>query len=257
LNKESNNTAAEFVRSKIRATVKNPTVAELLLPYDHAIGTKRICVDTGYYETYNRDNVTLVNLRQENIEEITPIGLQTKNKNYEVDSIVFATGFDAMTGALCSINIRGRSGYTLKEKWSEGPRTYLGIMSANFPNLFIITGPGSPSVLSNMVLSIEQHVEWIGECLNYLQKHNFDSIEPIIQAENAWMNYVSEVANATLFPTANSWYAGANISGKPRVFMPYAGGVPLYRQICKEIVANGYDGFHCIKHRSISSIEAE
>jgi cation diffusion facilitator CzcD-associated flavoprotein CzcO len=256
LNKEANDTAAEFVRSKIRAIVKDPVVAEVLLPYDYAIGTKRLCMDTRYYETFNRDNVTLVNLRKENIEEITPVGLKTKDNLYEVDSIVFATGFDAMTGALNSIDIRGRSGYALKEKWTDGPRTYLGIMTVGFPNLFMITGPGSPSVLSNMVVSIEQHVEWLGECLDYLRKHHFDSIEPTIEAEDEWVHHVNMVANATLYPTANSWYVGANITGKARVFMPYIGGVPAYRQKCEKVAANAYEGFQCKKHESKLSIAA-
>ncbi|CAF2613134.1 unnamed protein product [Rotaria sp. Silwood2] len=252
LNKEANDTAAEFVRSKIRKIVKDPTTAESLLPYGHPLGTKRLCVDTDYYETYNRDNVTLVDLRKENIEEITPIGLKTKSTMYEVDNIVFATGFDAMTGALCSIDIQGRSSRTLKEKWAEGPRTYLGIMTADFPNLFMITGPGSPSVLSNMAVSIEHHVEWVAKCLDYLQKHDFDSIEATIKAEDAWVNHVNEVANATLYPLANSWYMGANIPGKPRVFMPYVGGIVSYHQKCKDVATHDYEGFHLKKHGSVA-----
>ncbi|CAF3538199.1 unnamed protein product [Rotaria sp. Silwood1] len=251
-NKEANDTAAEFVRSKIRKIVKDPTIAESLLPYGHPLGTKRLCVDTDYYETYNRDNVTLVDLRKENIEEITPIGLKTKSTMYEVDNIVFATGFDAMTGALCSIDIQGRSGRTIKEKWAAGPRTYLGIMTADFPNLFIITGPGSPSVLSNMAVSIEHHVEWVAKCLDYLRKHDFDSIEATIEAEDAWVNHVNEVANATLFPLANSWYMGANIPGKPRVFMPYVGGIVSYQQKCKDVATHDYEGFYLKKHGSVA-----
>ncbi|CAF1126838.1 unnamed protein product [Rotaria sp. Silwood1] len=223
INKESNDAAAEFVRTKIRETVKNPEVAEVLIPQNYPIGTKRLCVDTNYFQAFNRDNVTLVDLRNGPIDEITPNGIRIKEKVYEVDDIVFATGFDAMTGALLQIDIHGRSGKTLQDKWAEGPRTYLGLMMADFPNLFIITGPGSPSVLTNMLPSIEQHVDWIVECLNYLRMHHYDTIEPQVEAENAWVLHVNEIANATLFPLANSWYVGANIDGKPRVFMPYAG----------------------------------
>ncbi|CAF4832515.1 unnamed protein product [Rotaria sp. Silwood1] len=247
LNKESNDTAAEFVRTKIRETVKNPEVAEALVPRNYPLGTKRLCVDNNYFQTFNRDNVTLVDLRNGSIDEITPSGIRVKEKIYEVDDIVFATGFDAMTGALLKIDIRGRSGKTLRDKWAEGPRTYLGLMIADFPNLFIITGPGSPSVLSNMPRAIEQHVDWIAECLNYLRTHDYDTIEPQVEAENAWILHVNEVANATLFPLANSWYIGANIDGKPRVFMPYIGGFNVYRQKCQEIANNGYEGFTCVK----------
>jgi cyclohexanone monooxygenase len=243
IKKEANDTASEFVRSKIRGIVRDPAVAETLLPRSYPIATKRLCVDTGYFATFNRDNVTLVDARATPIEEITPTGVRSSDAEYTVDSIVFATGFDAMTGALCNIEIRGRAGATLKQKWSEGTRTYLGIMVAGFPNLFTITGPGSPSVLSNMVLSIEQHVEWIAGCLAYLREHRFAKIEATADAENAWVAHVNEVANFTLFPLANSWYVGANIPGKPRVFMPYIGGVGVYRQKCDEIAAKGYEGF--------------
>ncbi|CAF4567232.1 unnamed protein product, partial [Rotaria sp. Silwood2] len=204
VNKESNDVAAEFVRTRIRETVKNPEVAEALVPQNYPIGTKRLCVDSNYFQTFNRDNVTLVDLRNGPIDEITPSGIRIKEKVYEVDDIVFATGFDAMTGALLEINICGRSGKTIQDKWAEGPRTYLGLMMADFPNLFIITGPGSPSVLTNMLPSIEQHVDWIAECLNYLRTHHYDTIEPQVEAENAWVLHVSEIANETLFPLANS-----------------------------------------------------
>jgi cation diffusion facilitator CzcD-associated flavoprotein CzcO len=241
--KEANDTAAEFVRSKIRGIVRDPAVAETLVPRSYPIATKRLCVDTGYFATFNRDNVTLIDARATPIEEIIPTGLRTSNAEYTLDSIVFATGFDAMTGALCNIEIRGRAGATVKQKWSGGPRTYLGIMVAGFPNLFTITGPGSPSVLSNMVLSIEQHVDWIAECLAYVREHQFANIEATVNAENEWVAHVNEVANSTLFPLANSWYVGANIPGKPRVFMPYIGGVGVYRQKCDEVAAKGYEGF--------------
>ena len=243
VNDQANATAAEFVRTKIRQTVQNPEVAEALAPQDHPLGTKRICIDTHYYQTYNRDNVTLVNLRSNPIEAITPRGIRTLNGEYAVDTIVFATGFDAMTGPLLNIDIRGRGGEELRTKWAAGPRTYLGLAIAGFPNLFTITGPGSPSVLSNMLVSIEQHVDWIADCMDSLRAHGWTTIEATREAEDAWGAHVNEVANHTLFPQANSWYVGANIPGKPRVFMPYAGGVGLYAQKCREIAANDYQGF--------------
>ncbi len=243
LNLEANAIAAEFVRSKIRAIVKDPETAELLCPRDYPFGTKRLCVDTGYYATFNRDNVKLVNIKGNPIEEITPRGLRTGNAEYEFDAIVFATGFDAMTGALLKIDIRGRDGLTLREKWEHGPRTYLGLQVAGFPNLFTITGPGSPSVLSNMIVSIEQHVDWIFDCLSYLREHELSTIEASREAEDRWVDHVNEIASHTLFPMANSWYIGANIPGKPRVFMPYIGGVGNYAQKCQHIADNGYDGF--------------
>ena len=243
LNKEANDTAADYVRAKIREIVKDPATAEALSPRSHPIGTKRPPIDTDYYETFNRDNVTLVNLRTSPIEEITRTGIRTRDAAYKLDAIVFATGFDAMTGALFNLGIRGKGGITLQERWADGPHTYLGIATAGFPNLFIITGPGSPSVLSNMPVSIEQHVEWIADCIEYLRGHELNSIEPTEEAQQAWVAQVNEVANATLFPQADSWYMGANIPGKPRVFMPYPGGVGVYRQICSEVAAKGYEGF--------------
>jgi cyclohexanone monooxygenase len=242
-NKASNDTAAEFVRNKIRAMVKDPAKAELLAPTSHPIGTKRICVDTDYYLTYNAANVDLVDVRHAPIEAVTPDGLLADGKEYEFDAIVFATGFDAMTGALTRMGIVGRGGETLADKWEAGPRTYLGLMTAGFPNMFMITGPGSPSVLSNMIVSIEQHADWISDCLSYLTGRDPDCIEPSLAAENAWVRHVNEVADTTLYPSAASWYMGANIPGKPRVFMPYIGGVGAYRQKCDEIAAKEYEGF--------------
>jgi cyclohexanone monooxygenase len=241
--KEANDTAAEFFRDKIRATVRDAAVAEALLPKDYPLGTKRICVDTDYYETFNRDNVTLVDLRGEPIEAITPRGVRTRATEYELDSIVFATGFDAMTGALLSIDIRGRGDKTLRQTWADGPRTYLGIVIAGFPNLFTITGPGSPSVISNMIVSIEQHVDWIADCLAHLRAENLETIEATAEAEDAWVAHVNDVANSTLYPRARSWYTGANIPGKPRIFMPYVGGVGAYRKKCDDIAARNYEGF--------------
>jgi cation diffusion facilitator CzcD-associated flavoprotein CzcO len=243
VSKEANDTAAEFIRARIRETVHDPAVADALTPKDHALGTKRLCVDTGYFETFNRPNITLVDVRESPIEEITPNGLRTRDAEYELDSIVFAIGFDAMTGPLFNIDICGKGGNSLKQKWAEGPRTYLGLMTADFPNLFTITGPGSPSVLSNMVVSIEQHVDWIADCIGYMREHDFERIEATAEAEEGWVAHVNEVANYTLFPHANSWYVGANIPGKPRVFMPYIGGVGVYRGICDDVVAKGYAGF--------------
>ena len=242
-NQQANDTAAEFVRSKIRATVHDPAVAELLCPKDYPIGTKRICVDIEYYETFNRENVTLVDIRSAPIKEVTAKGIRTADAEYELDVIVFAIGFDAMTGALFDIDIRGKSGLPLRQAWADGPRTYLGLAIAGFPNLFIVTGPGSPSVLSNMVVSIEQHVDWIADCLKYLREHEINRIECTREAQDAWVEHVAEIANATLYPRANSWYLGANVPGKPRVFMPYFGGVGPYRQKCDEVAAKQYEGF--------------
>ena len=242
-NQASNDTAAEFVRGKIRAMVKDPAKAELLAPTNHPIGTKRICVDTDYYLTYNQPNVDLVDVRNAPIEAVTPDGLRVGGKDYAFDAIVFATGFDAMTGALTRMGIIGRDKEALADKWEAGPRTYLGLMTAGFPNMFMITGPGSPSVLSNMIVSIEQHVDWISDCLAHLSAAQLDCIEPTQAAEDAWVAHVNEVAHTTLYPSAASWYMGANIPGKPRVFMPYIGGVGAYRQKCDAVAANGYEGF--------------
>jgi len=242
-NKAANDTAVAFVHDKIRSLVKDPDVAEKLLPRSHPIGTKRLCVDTDYYETYNRDNVTLVDLRETPIEAVTPNGLLAGGRDYQVDNIVFATGFDAMTGALLKIDIRGEAGQRLADKWADGPRSYLGLMVAGFPNLFMITGPGSPSVLSNMMVSIDQHVEWLTALFSYMQSRNLTEIAATQAAEDDWVAHGSEVAHRTLYPSAASWYMGANVPGKPRVFMPYIGGVAVYRDRCDEIAANGYEGF--------------
>jgi cyclohexanone monooxygenase len=240
---EANDTAAGFVRSKIRSIVKDRATAELLCPNDHPIGTKRLVLDTGYYETYNRDNVTLVNARKAPIQEITSSGLRTTEAEYELDAIVFATGFDAMTGALKEIDVRTADGRSLTADWADGPYTMLGIMCAGFPNMFMITGPGSPGVKSQMILSCEQHVDWIVNCLAHMGANGIAAIEPTEEAQAAWTRHVADVANATLYPLANSWYMGANIPGKPRVFMPYVGGVHAYKRKCDEVAARGYEGF--------------
>lgn len=238
----ANFTAQEFAREKIRHIVRDRAVAAALCPAHH-IGTKRTCVDIGYFETYNCDHVTLVDVRTSPVTEVTPRGLATTAGEYGLDVIVFAIGFDAITGALLEIDVRGRDGLSLAGKWSQGPRSYLGLCVAGFPNLFMITGPGSPSVLSNMVVSIEQHVDWIADCLGYLASRGLDRIEAAAEAEEAWRRHVSGLADATLYPRAASWYVGANIPGKPRVFMPYVGGCGNYRRECDEVAERGYQGF--------------
>ena len=253
LNREANDTAAEFVRSKIGAIVRDPEVAARLMPHDHPIGTKRICIDSGYYDAFNRDNVTLVDIRATPIEAITEAGVRTSEKEYPLDALILATGFDAMTGALSKIAITGRGGRRLSEKWAGGPRTYLGLMVAGFPNLFTITGPGSPSTLSNMVVAIEQHVEWIGDCIGAMRDRGVELIEAQPDAEDAWVEHVNEVASRTLFVLANSWYMGANIPGKPRIFIPYVGGFGLYRKKCIEVAGAGYTGFTLSARQRASS----
>src|SRR6201999_190323 len=243
LDKAANDSAADFVREKIAEIVSNPQTAKLLQPTNHPIGSKRICVDTDYYAAFNRPNVTLVDIKATGIDEILPNAVRAGAKDYEVDALVLATGFDAMTGSVAKIDIVGRDGLTLNQKWAEGPRTYLGLMSAGFPNLFVITGPGSPSVLSNMIVSIEQHVDWIADCVSYMRDRGFAAMEAERDAEDKWVAHVNEVAHGTLYPQANSWYMGANIPGKPRIFMPYIGGVGAYRQICNDVAAKGYEGF--------------
>jgi len=243
LDLEANETASEFLRARIRERVSDPAVAELLSPRDHPFFTKRPPLENGYYETFNRDNVTLVNVRSSPIREITPTGVRTADAEYEVDSIVYATGFDAMTGTLFKLGIRGRGGLDLRQKWAQGPRTYLGLATHGFPNLFLITGPQSPSVLSNMPVSIEQHVDWVTDCLRHLRDTGRDTIEPLPAAEDDWVDHHNEISEATLLPMANSWWVGANIPGKPRNLYPYAGGVGTYRTICAEVAARDYDGF--------------
>jgi cyclohexanone monooxygenase len=238
----ANDTAAEFVRGKIRQKVHDPMVAELLAP-KNTIGCKRLCVDIGYFETFNRANVRLVDVSETPIETITPGGVKVGGREYPADAIVFATGFDAMTGAILRIDIRGRGGMALREHWREGPCTYLGLAVAGFPNLFAITGPGSPSVLTNMLPTIEQHVDWIADALDYLRARGLSRIEPSAPAEHAWGAKVAELAGSTLRYTCGSWYLGVNIPDKPRVFMPYIGGFPRYVAKCNEVAALGYEGF--------------
>jgi cation diffusion facilitator CzcD-associated flavoprotein CzcO len=240
----ANDTASDFIRAKIREVVRDPEVAERLTPRDHGFATKRPPIDTHYFETYNRENITLVDVRETPIEEITPTGLRTTSAEYPLDRIVFATGFDAMTGPLLGIDIRGSGGRTLRDKWAEGPRTYLGLQIAGFPNLFTITGPGSPSVLCNMPTAIEQHVDWIADCIADLDARGLARMEATEDAEAAWVAHNNEAAGKTLLPQASSsWYLGANVPGKPRVFMPYAGGFAAYTRICDEVAAEEYRGF--------------
>jgi len=242
-NEGANDTLVDFLHARIRETVKDPQIAARLLPRTYPLGTKRLCVDTDYYATFNRPNVTLVALRETPIEEVTPSGVRTSMAHYALDSLVFATGFDAMTGALLAVDIRGRDGLRLADAWREGPRMYLGLMAHGFPNLFTVTGPGSPSVLSNMVVSIEQHVDFIAELIATLRERGVATAEPQADAQDAWVAHVAEVGDTTLFPRAESWYMGSNIPGKPRVFLPYVGGVGPYRKQCEEIAAAGYRGF--------------
>jgi cation diffusion facilitator CzcD-associated flavoprotein CzcO/acetyl esterase/lipase len=242
-NRAANEIVAEMIREKIRAIVDNPDTADDLCPTDHPFGTKRPCLDTNYYATYNLPHVRLINLRKHPIATITETGIDTSDESFEFDAIVFATGFDAMTGAIVSVDITGKGGLTLKEKWLHGPTTYLGLTSVGFPNLFMITGPGSPSVLSNMAVSIEQHVDWVADRLKFLRDNGFDTIEPTQTAESGWGRHVNDCANITLYPIANSWYMGANVPGKPRVFLPYVGGVDGYRTVCDEVVDRDMLGF--------------
>ena len=253
--KPANDTAAEFVREKIRAMVTNAEVAEILVPKNHPIGTKRICVDTAYYETFNLKHVRLIDVRQSPIERVTAEGVAAGGETHAVDSIVFATGFDAMTGTILAIDIVGRDGVSMRDVWADGPRTHLGLMVAGFPNLFMITGPGSPSVLSNMIVSIEQHVEWVSDALAHLHRTRQAVMETTLPAQEEWVAHVNEVAHRTLYPQANSWYMGANVPGKPQLFMPYVGGVGTYRQLCDEIAAKGYPGFRFTPERQAAAAE--
>jgi cation diffusion facilitator CzcD-associated flavoprotein CzcO len=244
VDKEANDTAADFIRGKIREIVKDPATAAKLSDIDHPYAAKRPPIDTDYFETYNRGNVSLIDVRAAPIERITPEGIRTREGDYGLDIIVFATGFDAMTGPLLRMDIRGRDGLPLAEAWEAGPRNYLGLQVAGFPNLFTVTGPGSPSVLCNMPVAIEQHVEWITDCIAHLRARGLNRIEPKPEAVDQWVDQVNAAANATLLPlAAHSWYLGANVPGKPRVFMPYAGGMARYREICADVAARGYEGF--------------
>ena len=244
VSKAANDTAADFIKRKIRSIVKDPKTAAILSDIDHPYAAKRPPIDTDYFETYNRPNVTLVDVKAAPIQRISEAGICTAEGEYPVDIIVFATGFDAMTGPLLRMNIRGRDGIELKDVWDAGPRNYLGLQVAGFPNLFTITGPGSPSVLCNMPVAIEHHADWIADCIAYMRAKGLERIEARPEAVEQWVAEVNDVANRTLLPLAkHSWYLGANIPGKPRVFMPYAGGMVRYREICQDVVAKDYAGF--------------
>ncbi len=244
IDKAANDTAANFIKRKIRSIVKDPRTAALLSDIDHPYAAKRPPIDTDYFETYNRSNVTLVDVKTVPIQAITTAGVRTAEAEYPLDIIVFATGFDAMTGPMLRMDIRGRDGLALKDVWEAGPRNYLGLQIAGFPNLFTITGPGSPSVLCNMPVAIEQHADWITNCIDYMRTKGVERIEAKPDSVEKWVAEVNEVANRTLLPQAkHSWYLGANIPGKPSVFMPYAGGMVRYREICQEVAARDYEGF--------------
>jgi len=244
VDQEANDTASSFLKSKIREMIDDPAVADILSSIDHPYASKRPPIDTHYFETFNRANVSLVDLRADPIERVLPNGIKTRDREFALDTIVFATGFDAMTGTLLKIDIEGRAGRTLRQAWKDGPRTYLGLQVEGFPNLFTVTGPGSPSVLTNMPVAIEQHVEWITDCIAALQGRGASSVEASEEAVSDWVLHVNECADATLMPKAgHSWYLGANVPGKPRVFMPYPGGMQRYRTICEDVAAAGYKGF--------------
>jgi cation diffusion facilitator CzcD-associated flavoprotein CzcO len=242
LDQRANDTAAEFIRSKIAAQVRDPATREKLMPRGFPFGTKRPSVDSGYFPTFNRADVTLVDLREEPVERLDATGLHTTRAHYDLDVLVYATGFDAMTGSLLRPELVGRDGRTLAEHWAGGPRTYLGPFVAGFPNLFIVAGPGSPSLLSNVLLSIEQHVDWLAALLTHLRLHGFDTVEATAAAEDDWVRHVNARAEETLYPKARSYYMGDDVPGKPRVFMPYSGGVRGYRRILERVVANDYEG---------------
>jgi cyclohexanone monooxygenase len=241
----ANKVVADFVRSRIRDIVADPTTAELLCP-DQTFACKRPCVDTGYYATFNRENVTLISVRDDPIAQLTSTGLElASGAAFDVDTIVFATGFDAMTGSLLRVDIRGRRGLRLADAWNAGPRTLLGLAVPGFPNLFTVTGPGSPSVLANMITAIEQHVDWIAECAWWMRERGHATIEAEADAADEWVAHVNALADATLYPTCNSWYLGANVPGKPRVFMPVLGW-PQYVNRCNDVAATGYAGFSVV-----------
>jgi cation diffusion facilitator CzcD-associated flavoprotein CzcO len=243
IDQRANDTAAEFVREKIRTLVAAPEMARKLTPYGHPIFTKRPCVDIGYFETFNRDNVTLVDLREEPLETVTATGIRAGGRDYDFDILVLAIGFDAMTGALCNIDVRGRGGVSLREQWADRPGTYLGLAVAGFPNMFLITGPGSPSVLGNMISAIEENSNWIAACMTYMGKRGLSAVEATREAQDAWVAEVNRAADATLYPLARSWYMGDNVPGKKRVFLPYIGGWKKYLDRCDEVAAKGYEGF--------------
>ena len=239
----ANAIVSDYLRDRIRSIVTDPVTAEMLCPKSYPVGAKRLCLDTDYFATFNRPNVSLVDLHATPITRLVETGIETTAETHDFDTIVFATGFDAMTGPLLGPEIIGREHQSLREAWNEGPRTYLGIMTHGFPNMFMITAPGSPSVMTNMLVSIEQHVEWSTDAIAWMNEHEVVEIDPDLDAQDSWVDHVNEIANFTLMPKGNSWYLGANVPGKPRVFMPYIGGVGPYRQICDGVASDNYQGF--------------
>ena len=243
VNEETNRLVADFLRGKIADAVNDPEIAKKLMPYEYPVGTKRVCVGTDYYETYNRDNVSLIDLRNEKLQQIEKDGIRTNDGFYPVDVLILATGYDAMTGALLAIDISTTAGKSLRAEWGKGPETYMGLGIAGFPNMFVVTGPGSPSVFSNMVLSVEHDMDWISDCLTFLRERDWPTFEADPAAQASWMDHVDDVARHTLLNKAASWYRGANVEGKPQKFMPYVGGVNTYQARCREVAENGYEGF--------------
>lgn len=243
-NEESNETYGKFIRSKIADIVDNPEIAEKLMP-NFLYGTKRIPLCTNYYETFNKDNVDLVDVKNAPIEEITPRGVRTSEQEYELDTLVFATGYDAVTGPLFKMDIRGRNGITLQDKWDDGGqiKTYLGLSTTEFPNLFFVAGPETPAAFVNNIVVVETGIEWIVGCIKYLRKHNINMIEAKKEAEANWSKTVTDIAYSTLIPRTKSWWTGANISGKPESFPHYLGGFNNYRQICLDVANKNYEGF--------------
>jgi cyclohexanone monooxygenase len=248
---KANDYASDFVRRKIAEQVTDPVVRDRLTPKNCPFGTKRPSVDSSYVPTFNRPNVTLADVREDPIVEITPTGIRTESTHYDLDVIVYATGFDVFTGSLLAIDIQGRDAMTLRDKWSEGPRTYLGLMTSDFPNLFMVAGPGSPSLLSNVIVSTEAHVDLIAELIAHADAAGVTEIEPTDEAVTDWVKHVNEKAQETLYPLAKSYYNGDEIEGKPRVFMPYSGGVRGYRRILSKVVENGYEGFSLRSERPV------
>jgi cyclohexanone monooxygenase len=240
--REANETAAEFVQNKIKSLVEDSAIAKLLTP-KYPIGCKRLAIDSNYYETFNKPNISLIDLNTEPLEEFVSNGLSTFKNFYELDVIILATGFDAMTGTLFNIDIQGKNNIKLKNKWADGPKTYLGLTTESFPNFFIISGPGSPSVLTNMIVSIEQHVNWIFDCFKFMKKNKHSSIEASLQAEQEWVKHNQDVSVNHVRSSCSSWYMGANIKGKARIFMPYVGGYANYVKKCNQVSQNNYEGF--------------
>lgn len=241
LNEDANKTAQDFFRRKIKSIVNDSDTAKKLTP-DFNIGCKRLSVGTNYYETYNRENVSLVSLQDEPIERFTPTGVVVGGRELKVDAVVFATGFDAVSGPILNIDILGRGGRSIRDKWAKGPHCYLGLMTEGFPNLFTVTGPGSPSLLSNLIGSIETHVEFIGSCVTHMKEHGKAIVEPSREAEDLWLKTVDDIASRSIFFSCNSWYLGSNIPGKPRVFTAYL-GVPAYNELLADVVRDSYRGF--------------